>query len=337
MSLVGKRIAVIGATGAVGKEMLELLARDGVAAADVTAFASARSAGSSLSYGDSTLTVVDIETLSATAEYDLALFAASSAIAKQWGPELAKRGAVVVDNSSAFRMAEDVALVVPEVNGSLIAGDTSARLIANPNCSTVIMLVGATPIRDAYGCERIIASTYQAASGAGIAAMDELRSQTAEVLAGKPAVPSVFKEPCAFNVFSHDSDVDETTGMNVEEAKMIDETRKIWDDHEVDVRPTCVRVPVLRAHCESLHITTRTPVTLEGLRETLSRAPGLRVVDDRRANDFPTPLKVSHGQEVLIGRLRVRDPHSVECFVAGDQLLKGAAQNAVEIARLVFG
>ncbi|GAB4548835.1 MAG: aspartate-semialdehyde dehydrogenase [Phycisphaerales bacterium] len=336
MSLVGKRIAVVGATGAVGKEMLELLAEEGVSAENVSAYASERSAGSTLPYGDERLTVLDTETLADVDAPDLALFAASSDIARQWGPALVDRGAVVVDNSSAFRMGEGIELIVPEVNGNLVRSNTTPRLIANPNCSTIIMLVGATPIRDAYGCVRMIASTYQAASGAGIAAMDELRTQAADVLAGREAVPSVFKEPCAFNVFSHDSAVDPVTGMNVEEAKMIEETRKIWDDPEIDVRPTCMRVPVLRAHCESLHITTRDPVTLDGVRVALAGAPGLRLVDDRASNDFPTPLKASGGGDVLIGRVRVRDPHSVECFVAGDQLLKGAALNAVQIARLVF-
>ncbi|MEM1423997.1 MAG: aspartate-semialdehyde dehydrogenase [Planctomycetota bacterium] len=337
MPLNRKTIAVVGATGAVGKEMLTLLARDGVPASDVTAYASARSVGATLAYADTRLTVVDTATLDGQEAPALALFAASSDVARRLGPALVERGSVVVDNSSAFRMADGVELIVPEVNGSRVAGDTTPRLIANPNCSTIIMLVGATPIREAFGCERIIASTYQAASGAGIAAMDELRTQTAGVLAGKDAVPSVFREPCAFNVFSHDSDVDPETGMNVEESKMIEETRKIWGDDAVDVRPTCVRVPVLRAHCESLHITTTAPATLAGVRAALIGAPGLRLVDDREANDFPTPLKASGGEDVLVGRVRVRDTHSVECFVAGDQLLKGAAQNAVQIARLVFG
>ncbi len=336
MSLRGKRIAVIGATGAVGQEMLGLLARDGIPREDVLALASARSAGTELGYGTESLVVQDLETLAGTVAPDLALLAASSSVANEWGPRLAARGSVVVDNSSAFRMAEDVELIIPEVNGDLVRGDTTPRIIANPNCSTIIMLVGATPIRKAFGCVRMIASTYQAASGAGIEAMDELRVQTADVLAGKEAKPRVFAEPCAFNVFSHNSDVDAQTGLNVEEQKMIEETQKIWGDNAVEVRPTCIRVPVMRAHCESLHITTRDTVTLKGVIEAICGGAGLRLVDDRGANNFPTSLKAGHGADVLIGRVRVRDAHSVECFVAGDQLLKGAAQNAVQIACCVF-
>lgn len=336
MTLVGKTIGVIGATGAVGREMLGLLAQDGVPESDVTAYASSRSAGSELTFGDESIGVVDIESLRDTDAPDLVLMAASSGVAREWAPSLAERGSVVVDNSSAFRMAQGVSLIVPEVNGSEVAGDPSARIIANPNCSTIIMLVGATPLRESFGCERMIVSTYQAASGAGIEAMDELHTQSADVLAGKEPTPRVFKEACAFNVFSHDSDVDPMSGQNVEESKMIEETRKIWGDDGVDVRPTCIRVPVLRAHCESIHLTTRRDVTLDGALDALRKGPGLRVVDDRYANDFPTSHKASGGWDVLVGRVRVPDERSVELFVSGDQLLKGAALNAVQIARLVF-
>jgi aspartate-semialdehyde dehydrogenase len=337
VTLTKTSIAIVGATGAVGKELLELLARDGVAPDRVRVYASQRSAGTTLPFGDdATLTVRATEDLATDETPDLALFAASSAVAKRWGPALVERGAVVVDNSSAFRMQEGVDLIVPEVNGHRVRAARTPRLIANPNCSTIIMLVGATPIREAFGVSRMIVSTYQAASGAGIEAMNELRDQTGAVLAGEAPAPRVFAEPCAFNVFSHDSDVDPDTGLNVEESKMVEETRKIWEDRSVVVRPTCVRVPVLRAHCESIHITTQRDADLDGVRAALAAAPGVRLVDDRDANRFPTPLKVSGRAEVLVGRVRVTGDREVELFVAGDQLLKGAALNAWQIARLVF-
>ena len=337
MSLREKRIAVVGATGAVGREMLNLLASDGVEAHNISAWASARSAGARLPYGDAEVEVSDIASMSGACAPDLALFAASSGIVKQWGPALVVQGAVVVDNSSAFRMEPDVELVVPEVNGDAVRSNTNARVIANPNCSTIIMLVGITPIREAFGCSHVVVSTYQAVSGAGIEAMNELREQSLDVLNGKRAEPRIFAEACAFNVFSHNSPINEQTGLNVEEAKMIEETRKIWRDSSVKVRPTCIRVPVLRAHCESITITTEREVSRAGVIGALSKAPGVRILDDRATNDFPTPLKASGGAEVLAGRIRVPDERTVELFVAGDQLLKGAALNAVQIARLVFG
>lgn len=336
MSLQGRTVGVVGASGAVGREMLRLLAGDAVPIENVRAYASARSAGTAIDYGSDQLTIADLETLRDGVAPEVMLLAASSSIAQQWGPDLVARGCVVVDNSSAFRMAADVSLVIPEVNGETVRGDTTPRIIANPNCSTIIMLMGATPIRTAFGCTRMIVSTYQAASGAGIEAMDELRTQSRDVLDGQPPAPRVFSEPCAFNVFSHDSTVDPESGLNVEEAKMIEETHKIWGDDRVEVLPTCVRVPVLRAHCESVLLTTEQSVDLTGVRNALAGADGVQMVDDRASNDFPTPLKVSGGEEVLIGRVRVPNDRTVQFFVAGDQLLKGAAQNAVQIARLVF-
>lgn len=343
MSLADETVAVIGATGAVGREMLGLLAQADADGERVRAYARARSAGSRLPFGDGEVTVRALGELDADAETPgVALLAASSDVSKRWGPALVERGAVVIDNSSAFRMAADVPLVIPEVNGGCVAGDATPRLIANPNCSTIIMLVAAEPIRTRFGVSSMTVSTYQAASGAGLAAMEELREQTAAALSGGSAEPRVFAEPCAFNVFSHDSPVDVESGLNVEESKMIAETRKLWADGRVVVRPTCVRVPVLRAHAESISIATERPATLDGVLSALHEAESVEVVDDRAGNVFPTSLRASHRHDVLVGRVRVHacgvhGGSTVELFAAGDQLLKGAALNAVQIARLIFG
>lgn len=337
MSLVDRRIAVVGATGAVGLEMLALLASMGVKPGLVTALASARSAGSMLPYGGGVVPVLDLDGFTPES-VEIGLFAASSDVAKAWAPRFNHAGAAVVDNSSAFRMTEGVPLVIPEVNGELLSA--GPKLVANPNCSTIILLMAATPLRRAFGCERLIVSTYQAASGAGIAAMEELRDQARRVLDGGPAEPKVFAEPCAFNVFSHNSEVELDTGLNVEERKVIEETRKIWGDAAVAVSPTCIRVPTMRAHAESVHVTLKAAATEAEVRAALAAFPGVEVLDDRAGNRFPTPLKASARHEVLVGRIRP-DPSRVrgdgrsdawQLFVVGDQLLKGAALNAVQIA-----
>lgn len=337
--LANLTIAVVGATGAVGKEILQLLAADGIPPDRIQPYASARSAGSTVDYGHHTLSIRDTATLTdaRTPRPDIALLAASAEVALHTAPALAEAGTIVIDNSSAFRMHAGTPLVIPEVNAHDAARHNN--VIANPNCSTIIMLVAATPIRNRFGVSCITASTYQAASGAGIAAMNELREQTQDVLQGEHPEPRVFKEPCAFNVFSHDSEVDPDTGLNVEEQKMIDETRKIWSDPGVTVRPTCVRVPVLRAHAESLSITTKQPASVEQVHEAFEDAAGIKVLDDRAGNAFPTSLRASNRHEVIVGRIRAHaNPDgtaTIELFVAGDQLLKGAALNAVQIAHLV--
>jgi len=342
VSDAGERFAVIGATGAVGLELLGLLARAGVPAENVTALASARSAGAELLYGDAKVTA---RALAEGAEqgHTIALFAASSWIAKEWAPRFVEAGSVVIDNSSGHRMADGVPLVVPEVNGDRVRGDRSPRIIANPNCSTIIMLVAANPLRAAFGCRRLIVSTYQAASGAGIAAMRELEANAVRALRGEEQVCDALHEPAAFNVFSHDSAVDSETGLNVEETKMIEETRKIWNDPGVDVRPTCIRTSVMRAHSESMHIELDRSASEADVRAALSGAPGVRILDDRAANRFPTPLKSARGHDVLIGRIRAGGPldgdgrsREWELFASGDQLLKGAALNAWQIAALVL-
>jgi aspartate-semialdehyde dehydrogenase len=355
--------------------MLAVLEQRRFAHADLRVFASVRSAGQRLPYCGGELVVEALTDQWPPAgpgggparHIDCALLSAGSAISKAMGPKMAAAGTVVIDNSSAFRMTPGVPLTIPEVNPGSLAGlgrrggeAGPGAIIANPNCSTIILLVAVTPLHRALGVERLVVSTYQAASGAGWQAMEGLERETRAVLNGGTAEASVFHEPYAFNLFSHNSAVDARTGLNVEEQKMVDETRKIWGDEaggaaRVRISATCVRVPVMRAHCESVNVTLSRPATLTQVRALLAAAPGVRVIDDRTGNAFPTPLKASGGDDVLVGRLRVDlsqlegearaagtdlehvPTRGFDMFIAGDQLRKGAAQNAVQIAELVFG
>lgn len=342
-------IAIVGATGAVGREFLDVLEQRRFPHGPMKLLASARSAGSTLVYRGENRPVEPLTDRSFDG-VDLALFSAGGSVSKQFAPLAVRAGATVVDNSSAFRMAPDVPLVVPEVNPEdLDPVRRAPGIVANPNCSTIIMLVAVTPLRRAFGVERVVVSTYQAVSGAGAAAMQELADQSREVLAGRAPSPKVFAEPCAFNVFSHNSAVDPATGRNVEEQKMVDETRKMWRDPSARITATCVRVPTMRAHAESINVTLGRPATEAEVREVLRSAPGVRLVDDRERNDFPTPLKASRRDETLVGRIRGDD--SLESspgtggerrwkgfglFAVGDQLRKGAALNAVQIAELLL-
>lgn len=340
-------IAVVGATGAVGREMLDILAARGVGPERVRAFASQRSVGQRLPYGSGEV-VVEAFGADSLEGIDIALFSAGSAISKQFGRAAAQRGTIVIDNSSAFRMDADVPLVVPEINPEALEGVEAShdskthrgRVIANPNCSTIITLMAVTPIHRLLGVKRMVVSTYQAVSGAGAAAMEELRTQARQVLDGQEPTCRVFDQPCAFNVFSHNTAIGED-GSNVEETKMVKETHKIWGDASVRIAVTCIRVPVFRAHCASINLTLREPVTdLEAIREAIAAFPGVRIVDDRAANRFPTPLQASGVDEVLVGRLRLDASQidergqcwGVNLFASGDQLRKGAALNAVQIA-----
>ncbi|MCC5824508.1 MAG: aspartate-semialdehyde dehydrogenase [Phycisphaerales bacterium] len=323
-------VAVVGATGAVGREALSILAERGHPADRIIALASARSAGERLPYADAAVTVAAL-----TDDFpacDAALFCATADIARAHAPGAVAAGALVVDNSSAFRMDPAVPLVVPEINASAIA---DARLIANPNCSTIILLTALNPLRERFGVARIVVSTYQAVSGAGLEAVAELQAQTRAVLDGRPAEPSVFPEPCAFNVFSHESPLDPATGLNGEESKMIAESRRIWNDPGLILIPTCVRVPVLRAHTQSALVTLENPATEDDLRAALAAAPGVALLDDRAHNRFPTPLGATGGDPVLAGRIRRFSPTEFSLLIAGDQLRKGAALNAVQIMDLL--
>lgn len=352
-------VAVAGATGAVGREMLAVLEQRNFPHGAITALASAKSVGQRLPYRGGEIVVQEL-TAASLANADIALFSAGSGVSKQFAPAAANAGTIVIDNSSAFRMTVGVPLVIPEVNrdamASLVMAYRSAKdkgtqrvggIIANPNCSAIIMLVALTPIRRAFGIDRVIVSTYQAASGAGAKGMEELESQTRAWAEGRELAPVFFHEPYAFNLFSHNTTVDADTGLNVEEQKMIEETRKIWGDEHARISPTCIRVPVLRAHSESINVTLSKPVSVSEVRAALEGAPGVTVLDDRAGNRFPTPLKASGGDNVLVGRIRPdlsesagsafgsdqRGKHrAFNLFVSGDQLRKGAALNAVQIA-----
>ena len=265
---------------------------------------------------------------------DIALFSAGSAISKRFAPLLAARGTIVIDNSSAFRMQQDVPLVVPEINAGALAGHRN--LIANPNCAAILGITPLWPIHQVNPIRRLILATYQAASGAGAAAMEELREATRAHLENREYQPTVLPHPYAFNVFSHNTRIDPVTGYNEEETKVMQETRKIFGEPDLRVTATCVRVPVLRAHCIAVNFECERPITAAEVREIVSRAPGVKLVDDPERNYFPMPKDASGADELLVGRIRqdLSDPsgRSVALFVAGDQLLKGAALNAVQIA-----
>jgi len=326
-------IAIAGATGAVGAEFVASLNMRNFPVGTLKALASARSAGKTMDFRGRTVVVEELTERSFEG-VDIVLFSAGSGPAKRFAPAAAKAGAVVIDNSSAFRMDKDVPLVIPEINARRIKEHKG--IIANPNCSAITALVPLWPIHRRNRIKRMIISTYQAASGAGAAAMQELIDSTRAALDGKPFTPEVIPHPYAFNVFSHNTAIDPATGYNDEETKVIRESRKIFEDDQIRVGVTCVRVPVLRAHCESITFECENPITEDEVRAILSDAPGVKVVDDRAKNYFPMPVDASGQGDVLVGRIRqdVSDPtgHSIAIFVSADQLLKGAALNAVQIA-----
>jgi aspartate-semialdehyde dehydrogenase len=328
-------VCVVGATGAVGREFLELAEQRGLRAKKIRLLASARSAGQRIAInGDEH--VVEELTAGSFAGVDLAFFSAGGGISKTFAPRAVDAGCVVVDNSSAFRMDPATPLVVPEVNPH----DTEQHqgIIANPNCSTIIMVVPVWPLHRANPVRRIVVSTYQAASGAGQAAMDELTEQTRDVLAGKPAQPKLMPFQYAFNLFSHNSAIGEN-GYNTEEMKMVNETRKMFHDDGIRVAATCVRVPVMRAHSESINLEFANPITPDEVRAMLRDAPGVKLVDEHDPQHFPMPLEASGQDEVLVGRIRQDisqpDNRGIEMFIAGDQLRKGAALNGLQIAELL--
>ncbi|HTC09656.1 MAG TPA: aspartate-semialdehyde dehydrogenase [Acetobacteraceae bacterium] len=333
MSLNNPSVAIVGATGAVGTELIACLESREFPLRSLRLFASPRSAGRRLMFRGDGLPVEELKK-GALAGSDIALFSAGSATSKQFAPEAVRHGGIVVDNSSAFRMDAGVPLVVPEVNAGAIASHRG--IIANPNCVAIIAAVPLWPLHREVGIARVIAATYQAASGAGAAAMAELRTSTGAYLAGKEFAPTVLKHPYAFNLFSHDSAVDAETGVNGEETKVVQELRKIMQTPGLPIGITCVRVPVLRAHSIALTVELARAVTPAEARRILGAAPGILIVDDPAANHFPMPNEASGQGDVLVGRVRRdgSDPsgRTLAMFVAGDQLLKGAALNAVQIA-----
>src|SRR5688572_13162637 len=331
-------IAVVGATGAVGVEILNCLEKRKFPYTEVRALASARSAGKQLPFAGKSVTVTEL-TESSFDGVHLALFSAGGSTSKKFGPIAVSKGAVVVDNSSAFRMEQHIPLVVPEINPQTMANHPG--IIANPNCAAIISITPLWPIHKVNRIKRLIISTYQAASGAGAAAMEELRESTRASLEGREYQQKVLPHPYAFNLFSHNTKVDPETGYNEEETKVMQETRKIFGEPDLRVTATCVRVPVLRAHCIALNVEFEAPLSPSEARAILSAAPGVRVVDELERNYFPMPVDASGKDEVLVGRIRkdVSDPSgaTLSLFVAGDQLRKGAALNAVQIAERLLG
>jgi aspartate-semialdehyde dehydrogenase len=326
-------VAVVGATGAVGVEIVQCLERRRFPLASLRLLASARSAGRRLPFAGREQAVEEL-TERAFDGVDVAIFAAGGSVSRRFAPIAVRAGAVVIDNSSAFRMQADVPLVVPEINGGEIARHRG--IIANPNCVAVIGAMALWPLHRHAPVRRIIAATYQAASGAGAAAMEELRESTRASLEGRAYEPRVLPHPYAFNVFSHNTPVDPDSGYNEEETKVMQETRKIFGDESIRVTATCIRVPILRAHGIALNVEFERPIAPDEARAILADAPGVKLVDDVARNYFPMPKDASGQDLVLAGRIRrdASDPSgcSLSMFVVGDQLLKGAALNAVQIA-----
>ena len=327
------RVAVLGATGAVGTELLELLKERNFPIADLKLLASERSAGKKLTFNGENLTV---EAVSETAleNLDLVLASAGGSISKAWAPKAAEKGAVVIDNSSAFRMNAEVPLVVPEVNPE--DATRHKGIIANPNCTTILMSLGIFPLHKVKPIKRIVVATYQSASGAGARAMEEVKSQSIDILEGKEPVANVFPYPLAFNLFPHNSPLNDL-GYCSEEMKMVKETRKIFNNQQIKITATCVRVPVLRAHSEAINLEFETPFDVEKAREVLSKSPGVKLIEDWQANYFPMPIEATGNDDVLVGRIRrdISNECGLELWLCGDQIRKGAALNAVQIAELL--
>lgn len=324
------RIAVVGAMGAVGREMLKTLAQRRFPASEVIALDIASNAGKTVPFGNGELTVRETK-LEEFKGIDAALFAVGDAISKELAPQVAATGCVVIDNSAAWRMDPNVPLVVPECNPEDLRWHKG--IIANPNCSTIIAMVPLKPLHDYAGLKRITAATYQAVSGAGILGLSELSNQTRDVLDGKPAQPKVFQHQIAFNLIPH-IDYFEDNGYTHEEMKMFREGRKILGLPNLMVNCTCVRVPVFRSHSEAITIETERELTPEKARELLANAPGVKLFDDPSKNEYPMPVDTSNGDLIWVGRIRtdISAPNSLTFWCAGDQIRKGAALNAVQIA-----
>jgi aspartate-semialdehyde dehydrogenase len=350
-------VAVVGATGAVGEEFLRVLEQRDFPMSSLKLLASRRSAGKTLRFKGDDHPVEEL-TAESFGGIDIALFSAGGSISRQFAQHAVDAGAVVVDNSSAFRLAEGIPLIVPEINriaipkaGIGLGEGQRPGVIANPNCSTIIMLMAVAPLHRAVGVERVVVSTYQAASGAGAAAMRELAQQTREALDpqnnGEVTTKDIFPFQYAFNLFSHNSPM-QPNGYNQEELKMVHEAHKILGQpaegklgaERMAITATCVRVPVMRAHAEAINLTLKQPLTEARARELLAAAPGVSLMDDRENNRFPTPLDASHRDDCYVGRIRQDisqpDGRGLDLFVCGDQIRKGAALNAVQIAELLI-
>jgi len=330
-------VAMVGATGAVGETLLSILEERDFPVAELVPLASERSAGGTLKFAGKEVVIRNL------ADYDfdgidVAFFSAGGSVSREHAPRAAAAGAVVIDNTSEFRRDEDVPLVVSEVNPHAIAGYTQRNIIANPNCSTMQMLVALAPIHRAVGIERINVATYQSVSGAGRSAMEELGRQTADLLNFKPIEPKKFPRQIAFNVIPH-IDTFQPNGYTREEMKMVWETHRILEDESIGVNPTAVRVPVFYGHAEAVHLETREPVDEAAVRELLAQAPGVVVLDERKDGGYPTPVSDAAGKDpVVVGRIRrdITHERGLDLWVVADNIRKGAALNAVQVGEILL-
>jgi aspartate-semialdehyde dehydrogenase len=330
-------VAVAGATGAVGETMMSILEQRNFPVGKLYPLASSRSAGSKIRFKGQSVTVENLEDFDFS-KVQIGLFSPGASVSKIHAPRAAAAGCVVVDNTSQFRQDADIPLIVPEVNPERIVDYKARGIIANPNCSTIQMLVALKPIYDAVGIERINVATYQAVSGTGKEAIEELAAQTAALLNGKPISAQVYPKQIAFNVLPH-IDVFMDNGYTKEEMKMVWETRKIMGDERIQVNPTTVRVPVFFGHAEAVHIETRTKISAEDARELLNKAPGVVVIDTREAGGYPTPVTEAAGNDpVYVGRIRedISHPRGLNLWIVADNVRKGAALNAVQIAEILI-
>lgn len=329
-------VAIMGATGAVGQVMLEILAERNFPIAELRLLASARSVGRELEFRGEKIAVQELKEDS-FAGIDIVLASAGGSLSKQYNPYAVAAGAVVVDNTSAYRMDPEVPLVVPEINAGDL--DWHKGIIANPNCSTIIMDVVIWPLYQKSKVKRIVVSTYQAVSGAGARAMEELEEQSRQLLAGEEISPRELPHQIAFNLFSHNSAVG-SDGYCEEETKMIRETKKMFHDEAIQVTATTIRVPVMRAHSEAINLEFFEPFSADEAREVLAQAPGVTIVDEPAKSHFPMPIEASGQDDVLVGRIRqdISQPAGtgLDLWVSGDQLRKGAALNAVQIAEALI-
>lgn len=332
------KVAVVGATGAVGEEMLKVLHQRQFPVSEVFAVASARSAGDTVLFGNKSLVVRDLAEFDFS-DVDIGLFSPGASVSAEYAPKAAAAGCVVIDNTSQFRYDKDIPLVVPECNPHAVQQYTNRGIIANPNCSTIQMLVALKPIHDAVGIERINVCTYQAVSGTGKPAIEELAQQSARLLNGQPIdKPSAYPKQIAFNVLPQ-IDVFQDNGYTKEEMKMVWETRKILEDDSIQVNPTAVRVPVFFGHSEAVHIETREKLSVEQARKLLSKAPGVVVLDERKDGGYPTAVtEAAHEDGVFVGRLRedISHPRGLNMWVVSDNVRKGAALNSVQIAEVLI-
>ena len=326
-------VAVVGATGAVGDAMFSILAERQFPVGKIYALASQRSAGTRVTFNQRELIVDDLSQFDFS-KVQIGLFSAGASVSGDYAPRAVEAGCIVIDNTSHFRYDEDIPLVVPEVNPQAIAGYRAHGIIANPNCSTIQMLVALTPIYDAVGIDRINVATYQAVSGTGKEAIEELAQQTAQLLNGKPIERQVYPKQIAFNVLPQIDDFMDN-GYTKEEMKMVWETRKIMGDEHIRVNPTTVRVPVFYGHAEAVHIETRDKISAQGARKLLSEAPGVSLLDDHKDGGYPTPVTEASGQDaVFVGRIRedISHPRGLNLWVVSDNVRKGAALNSIQIA-----